>query len=152
MIIDVQALVGDPSDNVPGVPGIGVKTAAELINHYKTLENLLNKVGEISLGDSPSGEIKLISSGAMGEITIKNKAKGLISIDGSGLITIKNDVASLRKILDDFFTEYQMHGHDLVGGVPAAPGPIVGGKALPMVMGTFPKTVESQTNLNSLLS
>ena len=39
MIIDVQALVGDPSDNVPGVPGIGVKTAAELINHYKTLEN-----------------------------------------------------------------------------------------------------------------
>ena len=42
-VIDVQALAGDPSDNVPGVPGIGVKTAAELINKYKSLEKLLEK-------------------------------------------------------------------------------------------------------------
>ena len=47
-VIDVQALAGDSSDNVPGVPGIGVKTAAELINKYKTLENLLTKAGEIN--------------------------------------------------------------------------------------------------------
>ena len=40
-VIDVQALAGDSSDNVPGVPGIGVKTAAELINKYGTLEKLL---------------------------------------------------------------------------------------------------------------
>ena len=46
-VIDVQSLAGDSSDNVPGVPGIGVKTAAELINKYKTLENLLNKAEEI---------------------------------------------------------------------------------------------------------
>ena len=42
-VIDVQALAGDPSDNVPGVPGIGVKTASELIRKYKTLEKLLKK-------------------------------------------------------------------------------------------------------------
>ena len=48
-IIDVQALAGDSSDNVPGVPGIGVKTAAELINKYGTLENLLKSVHELSL-------------------------------------------------------------------------------------------------------
>lgn len=46
-VIDVQALAGDSTDNVPGVPGIGVKTAAELINHYGSLESLLAKAGEI---------------------------------------------------------------------------------------------------------
>ncbi|HZT51982.1 MAG TPA: 5'-3' exonuclease H3TH domain-containing protein, partial [Stellaceae bacterium] len=46
-VIDVQALCGDSVDNVPGVPGIGVKTAAELINTYGTLENLLEHAPEI---------------------------------------------------------------------------------------------------------
>ena len=46
-IIDVQALAGDSSDNVPGVPGIGVKTAAELINRYGNLDNLLKNANEI---------------------------------------------------------------------------------------------------------
>jgi DNA polymerase-1 len=43
----VQALCGDAVDNVPGVPGIGVKTAAELINTYGDVETLLARVGEI---------------------------------------------------------------------------------------------------------
>ena len=46
-VIDVQALCGDSTDNVPGVPGIGVKTAAELINIYGDLETLLARAGEI---------------------------------------------------------------------------------------------------------
>ncbi len=46
-VIDVQALCGDSVDNVPGVPGIGVKTAAELINQYGSVENLLEHAGEI---------------------------------------------------------------------------------------------------------
>jgi DNA polymerase-1 len=46
-VIDVQALCGDSVDNVPGVPGIGVKTAAELINQWGTLENLLEHAAEI---------------------------------------------------------------------------------------------------------
>ena len=46
-VIDVQALCGDSVDNVPGVPGIGVKTAAELINTYGNLETLLARAGEI---------------------------------------------------------------------------------------------------------
>src|SRR5215469_16211336 len=46
-VIDVQALCGDITDNVPGVPGIGVKTAAELINTYGDLETLLAHAGEI---------------------------------------------------------------------------------------------------------
>lgn len=46
-VIDVQALAGDSVDNVPGVPGIGIKTAAQLIGEYGTLENLLAKAGGI---------------------------------------------------------------------------------------------------------
>jgi DNA polymerase-1 len=46
-VIDVQALAGDSTDNVPGVPGIGVKTAAELINEFGDLETLLARAGEI---------------------------------------------------------------------------------------------------------
>jgi DNA polymerase-1 len=46
-VIDVQALCGDSTDNVPGVPGIGVKTAAELINAYGDLETLLAHAGEV---------------------------------------------------------------------------------------------------------
>ena len=47
-VIDVQALAGDSSDNVPGVPGIGVKTAAELINKYGTLEKLLSQLMKLN--------------------------------------------------------------------------------------------------------
>ena len=46
-VIEVQALIGDTSDNVPGVPGIGVKTAAQLIVEYGDVETLLKRAGEI---------------------------------------------------------------------------------------------------------
>jgi DNA polymerase-1 len=46
-VIDVQALIGDSVDNVPGVPGIGVKTAAQLISEYGDLDALLKRAGEI---------------------------------------------------------------------------------------------------------
>ena len=47
-MIEVQALAGDSSDNIPGVPGIGPKTAAELINQYSTVENLIENVENIT--------------------------------------------------------------------------------------------------------
>ncbi len=46
-VVEVQALAGDATDNVPGVPGIGIKTAAQLINEYGDLESLLARAGEI---------------------------------------------------------------------------------------------------------
>ncbi|MBO6544028.1 MAG: DNA polymerase I [Alphaproteobacteria bacterium] len=46
-VIDVQSLAGDSADNVPGVPGIGIKTAALLINEYGDLETLLSRASEI---------------------------------------------------------------------------------------------------------
>ena len=46
-VVDVQALAGDSTDNVPGVPGIGVKTAAQLIETYGDLDSLLARAGEV---------------------------------------------------------------------------------------------------------
>jgi DNA polymerase I len=46
-VVDVQSLAGDSVDNVPGAPGIGIKTAALLINEYGDLETLLARAGEI---------------------------------------------------------------------------------------------------------
>src|SRR3954469_3308462 len=46
-VVDVQALCGDSVDNVPGAPGIGIKTAAQLITEYGDLDTLLARAGEI---------------------------------------------------------------------------------------------------------
>ncbi len=46
-VVDIQALAGDSTDNVPGAPGVGVKTAAQLIGEYGDLETLLARAGEI---------------------------------------------------------------------------------------------------------
>jgi DNA polymerase-1 len=46
-VVEIQALAGDPTDNVPGVPGIGIKTAAQLITEYGDLESLLARAHEI---------------------------------------------------------------------------------------------------------
>jgi len=46
-VVDIQALAGDSTDNVPGVPGVGVKTAAQLIEEYGDLETLLERADEI---------------------------------------------------------------------------------------------------------
>ena len=83
-IIDVQALAGDPSDNVPGVPGIGVKTASELINKYGNLENLLKNASEIK-------------QNRRRETIIENKDKALIS---KKLVTLKKDVPVKEKLTD----------------------------------------------------
>ena len=84
-VIDVQALAGDSSDNVPGVPGIGVKTAAELINKYGTLEKLLESANEIKQNKRR-------------ETLIENQDKAIIS---KKLVTLKND-APIDRDLNEF--------------------------------------------------
>ena len=83
-VIDVQALAGDSSDNVPGVPGIGVKTAAELINKYGNLEKLLKSANEIKQNKRR-------------ETLIENKDKALIS---KKLVTLKHDVPVDRDLTE----------------------------------------------------
>src|SRR5438045_9000069 len=51
---DFIALKGDPSDNIPGIPGIGDKTAGQLVAQYGSLEDVLEHVGELSPARSKS--------------------------------------------------------------------------------------------------
>ena len=75
-VIDVQSLAGDSSDNIPGVPGIGIKTASELINKYNDLDTLLAKASEIKQNKRR-------------ETLLENKDKALLS---RKLVTLKADV------------------------------------------------------------
>ena len=75
-VIDVQALAGDSADNVPGVPGIGPKTAAELINEYGSLENLLDNAENIK---QPKRRERLIENADLARISKQ-------------LVTLKSDV------------------------------------------------------------
>lgn len=84
-VVDVQALAGDTSDNVPGVRGIGIKTAAALINEYGSLENLLDNVASVK----------------------QNKRREVLTADAElarmskKLVTL-NAFAPVEKTLDDF--------------------------------------------------
>ena len=75
-VIDVQALAGDSSDNVPGVPGIGVKTAAQLITEYGDLESLLARAGEIK---QPKRRERLLENADLARLSLE-------------LVTLRQDV------------------------------------------------------------
>lgn len=87
---DVQALVGDASDNVPGVPSIGAKTAAQLINEYGSLEELLARVDEIK---QPKRRAVLAENAEIARISKQ-------------LVTLRDDVP-LPITIDE------MHTHDV---------------------------------------
>src|SRR6201997_1140725 len=84
-VVEVQALAGDSTDNVPGVPGIGIKTAAQLIIEYGDLEQLLARAGEIK---QPKRREALLENAELARISKK-------------LVTLVDDVA-LETPLDDF--------------------------------------------------
>jgi len=84
-VVDVQALAGDSTDNVPGVPGIGVKTAAELINGYGDLDTLLARAGEIK---QPKRREALLANADLARLS-------------RDLVRLKNDVP-LPEPLDAF--------------------------------------------------
>lgn len=75
-VTDVQALAGDSTDNIPGVPGIGIKTAAELVNQFGSLKDVLEHAEEIKQNKRR-------------ELIINNKENALIS---QKLVTLKPDV------------------------------------------------------------
>ncbi len=82
-VTDVQALAGDTSDNVPGVPGIGIKTAAQLINEYGDLETLLSKASGIKQEKRRETLINNAESARISKklVTLDDSVKVPVSLD-----------------------------------------------------------------------
>ncbi len=101
MVAQVQALAGDATDNVPGVPGIGVKTAAQLLAEYGDLETLLSRAGEIR---QPKRRETLLANAENARISLK-----LVTLDQHAplpapvetLVTRGPEPARLRAFLEE---------------------------------------------------
>ncbi len=85
-VVDVQALAGDPTDNVPGIRGIGLKTAAQLISEYGSLDKLLERAGEIK---QPKRREALLQQAEMARVS-------------RTLVTLKDDVPVEEPALSSF--------------------------------------------------
>ncbi|MEZ5778989.1 MAG: DNA polymerase I [Paracoccaceae bacterium] len=88
-VIDVQALAGDSVDNVPGAPGIGIKTAALLINEFGDLETLLERADEIK---QPKRREALIENADLIRIS-----KRLVTLDPNTPLTVTLDDMEVRE-------------------------------------------------------
>jgi DNA polymerase I len=97
-VVDVQALCGDSVDNVPGVPGIGVKTAAELINTYGDLETLLARAGEIK---QPKRRQSLIDFAEQARIS-----KRLVILDDKVPLTVPLEKLAVKPLDRDKVTAF----------------------------------------------
>ncbi len=92
-VVDVQALAGDSVDNVPGAPGIGIKTAALLINEFGSLEELLDRAGEIK---QPKRRQTLIDHRAQIEMS-----KRLVQLDCDMALDFTIDALEIRDPVPD---------------------------------------------------
>ena len=87
-VVDVQSLAGDSTDNVPGVAGIGLKTAAQLINEYGSLENLLANAENIK---QPKRREALIQDAEMARIS-----KKLVTLDAFAPVEVPLDAFAVK--------------------------------------------------------
>jgi DNA polymerase-1 len=97
-VVDVQALAGDSVDNVPGAPGIGIKTAALLIHEYGSLEDLLDRAGEIK---QPKRRQTLIDNRDQIELS-----KKLVTLDDKMDLPFTLDDLEVRDVEPEHLIEF----------------------------------------------
>ena len=126
-VVEVQALAGDSIDNVPGVPGIGIKTAAELINAYGDLDSLLARAGEIK---QPKRREKLIEFADQARVSRELVLlKDDVAVSPIAEMTVREPQADallgfLRKM--EFSTLTKRIAEGLGVAVPAPTAPVTG--------------------------
>ena len=105
-VIDVQALAGDAIDNIPGVPGIGLKTAALLVNEYGSLDSVLARASEIKQNKRRETLLANIDNAKMSLQLVTLKKDVPVEQEISEFICKSPDA----KVVDDFVSKYSFNG------------------------------------------
>lgn len=100
-VVDVQALAGDSTDNVPGVPGIGVKTAAQLIQAYGDLDSLLARASEIKQPKRRQSLIEFAEQARLSRELVRLRDDVPTDVTVSQLLRQDPDPAQLLAFLDE---------------------------------------------------
>ena len=131
-VVDVQALCGDSVDNVPGAPGIGIKTASALINEYGDLETLLARAGEIKQDKRRQTLIDFADQIRLSQQLVRLDCDTPLPAPIDSLAVEEPDAATLQEFLDrmEFRTLSRRVNEARSGGAaptatpaPAARGP-----------------------------
>lgn len=99
--IDVLALLGDAADNVPGVPGIGEKTAPTLIQQYHSVENLLQHAAEISAKRVREGLQNNVDLAMLSKQLVTIHTEVPVSVDWASLITTAPHMGEINRLFDE---------------------------------------------------
>ena len=101
-VLDLRALVGDPSDNIPGVKGIGQKGAAKLISEWETLENLLDHIDEVAPKRAQTALANHTDDARLSKELSTLHTDISLPLDVAALTAPTPDVGKLRKLYERF--------------------------------------------------
>lgn len=124
-VVDVQSLAGDSVDNVPGAPGIGIKTAAQLINEYGDVETLLERAGEIKQPKRRESLIENADQVRLSKQLVMLKDDVPVTLELEGLAVADPDPDTLIAFLEEMefrtITRRVREMMELEGAIDAAP-------------------------------
>ncbi len=128
--IDILALMGDASDNVPGVPGIGEKTAVKLIQQYGSVENLLEHVDEVKGKRAREGLMNHAEDALLSKRLVTIKTDVDVGLDWHALHMSKPNLPRLRALFRELeFNTLLSRVEKLFGGTAGGQGDLFGGAA-----------------------
>ncbi|KJS37953.1 MAG: DNA polymerase [Hyphomonas sp. BRH_c22] len=124
-VVDVQSLAGDSVDNVPGAPGIGIKTAAQLINEFGDVETLLERAGEIKQPKRRESLIDNADQIRLSKQLVMLKDDVPVTLELEGLAVADPDPETLIAFLEEMefrtITRRVREMMELEGAIEAAP-------------------------------
>ncbi|MFT5441122.1 MAG: DNA polymerase-1 [Myxococcota bacterium] len=121
-MLDLRALVGDPSDNIPGVKGIGVKGAAKLIEEYETLENLLANAPDVKAKRAREGLIEHADLARLSKELSTLREDVELGIEIEGLAKVSPDNDALRELFTRLGFTRLLEGLEAGGNKEAGAG------------------------------